>query len=151
LKIETLLYMEENKWKSPEVLTGIGTLLLGLAAWAALWETNTILEKLTKVQQTAENIQQAVALLREQITAQKAAAIFQNSPILQAPNPTKEDVEKAIDSLPTAPGIEGNGTAVILPYEKRRDVINKMLQTTDPYKRQLILQDNLEAVPQGKR
>jgi hypothetical protein len=121
--------------------SGLGTLLLGFAACIALWQTSSVVNEILKVQEQAKNIDTAIALLSDQIKSMKAEQAIASSPVLQLPNPTKEEIEKMLERLPTSPTAE---PSVYLPSERVKDTINLIYDAKTGEERKMILQKALE-------
>lgn len=145
-----------HKWLAGAEPQGFGTLLLGVAALFALWGTDSMFDKVLDIQSQAKDIKVAVStlqgqsadlahairLLHDQIKELTVARTFESSSALSAPNPSKEEIEKALDeNLSSRPSESGS---VILPADKRAAVVEQIYRAKNPRQRSVILRNSLE-------
>ncbi len=119
-------------------LTGIGTLLLGIAALVATCQTNEILSKILKIQNQAKGIEKAVKSLEYEIKGLAAYRKVESSALKES-SATLDQIRGSIIQIPS----EQQPGAVYLPKDRRERVIQEMLEAV-PSQRGFILQQNLE-------
>ena len=149
-----------HKWLSGVEPQGIGTLLVGVAALVALWKTDSVMDEVLKIRSQADDIKTAVstlqqqsndlstaiALLREQIKEMSTARTFESSPALKKADPSKEEIEKALEeNFPIRP--MPYQPTVVLPEEKRKEVVEQLYKARTPQQRSFILKNSLEYAP----
>ena len=139
---------------------GLGTLLVGIAAIAALIQSSGLLDKILEIQKQARVIEEAVtelkgqsiqisnaiSLLSAQMKELEAKKTVENSPDLQKANPSKEQIEDAIKSAipfkPT-PGV----SSIYLPEDKLSSTVEMIYKAKTPRQRANILQNSLDYRP----
>jgi hypothetical protein len=132
-----------REWIASTNPQGIGTLLVGIAALCALWQTNSILERVLKIQEQSENIQKAVELLTSQIKNLNVAHAISASPILKDPEATKSQIDIELNKFFMQTPAPGQST-VFLPIGKKSQTVDLLQKEKNPEQRQLILQNALE-------
>lgn len=135
---------------------GLGTLLIGVAALWALFQTSGVLSEIFKIQQQADGItgavselkaqanklQEAVDLLRTQMKESLATRTVEESPALKQENPSEEQIEGALRHIPTKP-TQGQAT-IYIPTSKRPELIENLKRVQTKGERLMILQNSLE-------
>ena len=135
---------------------GVGTLLLGIAALSALWQTSSLLDRVLQIQKQAEQIDAAVTelktqshqissaidLLGSQLKELKENQAVESSPALQAPSPTREQIKEAIKTIPQMPST--NRSTIYLPSDKIDSTVDMIYEAKTPAARAAILQNSLE-------
>lgn len=138
------------KWSVGSHPQGLGTLMIGVAALIALYQTSSILDNVLKIQDQANKISSAIDLLASQLKENKAVQTVDSSQSLKNPNSTIEDIKNAIQIIPAQPFTKGS--SIYLPSEKFDKTVEMLHKAKTPERRKAILQDSLEYVirPAGK-
>lgn len=140
---------------------GVGTLLVGIAALIALYQTSSVLDRILQVQEQAKEIGSAVKelkiqsqqiasaidLLGSQLKELKATQTVNSSPALQNPSPTKEQIKEAIKSLSTEPSTKRS--TIYLPPDKIDETVEMIYKERTPEERAAVLQNSLEYKASG--
>lgn len=140
---------------------GVGTLLVGIAALVALYQTSTVLDRVLQVQEQAkeigvavielktqsQQIASAIDLLGAQLKELKATQTVDSSPALQSPSPTKEQIKDAIRVLPTVPSTKRS--TIYLPADKIDETVELIYNQKTPAARAAALRNSLEYKASG--
>jgi hypothetical protein len=142
------LWLSRNAEIINHLFQGIGTLLIGIAALFALWQTSAVLENVLKIQTQAEDIRGAVVMLNDQIKEQKAEKIITGSRVFQYPHSaTKEEIEKALRE-----GINNQpGGGVFLPPQNIERTAEKIYNANTESERIRILKNSLVTNPNPEK
>lgn len=135
---------------------GIGTLLVGIAAIWALSQGAALLKEILQIQEQAKQIGEAVIELKNQskqissaidmmasqLKELKATEAVDSSPVLKAPNSTKEQIKEAIKHIPIKP--HGTKATIFLPTDRIDGTVDLLFKAKTSGERKVILENSLE-------
>ena len=145
-------YKRVGDWLFATHPQGLGTLLIGVAALVALYQTQGTLEKLLRIEEQTKAIQavlldldQTIKLMQNNIKLQSSIGAIQFSEVLRKDKPTREEVEKAISSFTSNTEVNWAGAhgAAYIPKKDRAETVEKLLKTTNIAERLQIIQKSL--------
>ena len=136
-------------------LTGIGTFLVGAAAVLALLNGGDLLKEIFKVQEQAKKIDEAVVkltsvveLLSIQLKQRRADAVVDQTPELQKPDSTKEQIRDAlIRVLPWR--VNGKQPMIYLPPDRVDSTVEKLIKAKTSGEKKAIIQNSMEYKASG--